>query len=82
MEQVPAAMNVAVAPLTAQTLVVVDAKETLRPELAVAESVSGVPTICVPGLVKVMVCAVRAALTVTVAICSTVLPEAPVTVRV
>jgi len=47
-----------------QTLVVVEAKETARPELAVAESVNGVPTVCVPGLVKVIVCAIRAALTV------------------
>jgi hypothetical protein len=36
-------------------LVVCDAKVTVKPELAVAESVSGVPTVCVPGLEKVMV---------------------------
>ena len=59
MVQVPAATNVAVVPETVQTLVVADVKATARPELAVAESVSGVPTVCVPGLAKVMVCAVR-----------------------
>ena len=63
-EQVPAAIKVAVVPLTVQMLVVVEAKETAKPELAVAESVSCVPTVCVPGLAKVMVCAVCAALTV------------------
>src|SRR5271157_2790819 len=62
--QAPATMNVAVVPLTVQTLVVVEAKDTVRPELAVAESVSGFPTVCVPGLAKVMVCAIGAALTV------------------
>src|SRR5271157_1206333 len=62
--QAPAAMNVAVVPLTVQMLVVVEAKATVGPELAVAESVSGFPTVCVPGLAKVMVCAIGAALTV------------------
>jgi hypothetical protein len=56
--QVPAALNVAVVPLTAQMLAVVEVNETVRPELAVALSVNGVPTVCVPGLAKVMVCAV------------------------
>ena len=37
-------------------LVVFDVKLTASPELAVAESVSGVPTVCVPGLGKLMVC--------------------------
>ena len=57
MVQVPAAINVAVVPETVQTLVVAEVKVTVRPELAVAESVSGVPTVCGPGLAKVMVCA-------------------------
>ena len=57
MVQVPEAMNVAVVPETVQTLVVVEVKLTVRPELAVAESVSGVPTVWAPGLAKVMVCA-------------------------
>jgi hypothetical protein len=57
-------MNVAVVPLTLHTLVVVEEKETVSPELAVAESVSGVPTVWEPGLAKVIVCAVRAAFTV------------------
>jgi hypothetical protein len=64
MVQVPAAVNVAVVPLTVQIPAVVEAKDTARPELAVAESVRGVPTVCVPGLAKVMVCATGAALTV------------------
>src|SRR5579863_5693628 len=54
--QVPASRKVAVVPLTVQTLVVCDAKPTVNPELAVADSVSGVPTVCVLGLVKVIVC--------------------------
>ncbi len=57
MVQVPADRNVAVEPLTVQTLVVVEANDTDNPELAVAESISGVPTLCAPGLLKVMVCA-------------------------
>ncbi len=55
--QVPAVANVALVPLTVQTLAVWEAKLAARPELAVAESVSGVPTVCVPGLANVMVCA-------------------------
>ena len=52
-------------PLTVQTLVVVEAKDTVKPELAVATSVSGVPTVCVAMVGKLIVCAVRlAALTV------------------
>ena len=60
MVQVPAATKVAVVPLTVQMLVVSEANETVRPELAVAESVRGVPMFCAPGLEKVMVCAVNA----------------------
>jgi len=52
--------KVAVVPETVQTLVVVDAKLTARPEEAVAERASGVPTVCVAGAAKVMVCAVFA----------------------
>jgi len=63
-EHVPVAMKVAVVLLTVQTLVVVEAKETASPELAEATSVSGVPTVCAPGLAKVMVCAIGAAFTV------------------
>jgi len=43
--QVPAATKVAVVPETVQMLVVVEAKLTVRPEVAVAERVSGVPTV-------------------------------------
>ena len=60
-------MNVAVVPLTVHTLVVCEAKLTVNPELAVATSVSGVPTICVPGLLNVMVWD----LPVTVKLCET-----------
>ncbi len=56
--QVPTAPNVAVVPETVQTPGVVEAKETAKPELAFAESVSSAPTVCVPGLSKVMVYAV------------------------
>jgi hypothetical protein len=63
-------MNAAVVPLTVQTPVVVEAKETVRPELAVAESVRGVPTVCVPGLLKAIVCDVRGA-ALTVKLCET-----------
>ena len=56
MVQVPDATNMAAVMETVQMLVVVEVKLTARPELAVAASVSGVPTVCVPGLAKVMVC--------------------------
>ena len=55
--QVPEAINVAVVPETVHMLVVVEVKLTARPELAVAESVSGVPTVCAAIVGKVMVCA-------------------------
>ena len=55
MVQEPAATNVAVVPLTVQTLAVVDAKDTIKPELAVADSARGVPTVCAPGLLNVIV---------------------------
>ena len=58
MVQVPEAMNVAVVPETVQTLVVIEVNPTARPDVAVAKSVSGVPTVCVPGLEKAMVCVV------------------------
>jgi len=57
MMQVPTVRKVAVAFETVQMLVVVEVNVTARPELAVAESVRGVPTVCVPGLLNVMVCA-------------------------
>ena len=43
--QVPAVRNEAVVPLTVQTLVVCEAKLTAKPEVAVADSASGVPTV-------------------------------------
>jgi len=61
---VPALRNVAVVPLTVQTVAVVEAKLTVRPDVDVAESVCGVPTVCAPGVLKVMVCDSSAAFTV------------------
>ena len=54
--QLPAAVNVAVVPETVHTLVVCEVKLTVNPDVAVAESVSGIPTTWVPGLGKVMFC--------------------------
>jgi hypothetical protein len=45
MVQVPAALRVAVVPETVQMVCVADVKTTANPELAVAESVSRVPTV-------------------------------------
>ena len=55
MVQVPVVTMVAVVPLTVQTLVVCELKATVKPEVEVATSVNGVPMVCVPGLLKVMV---------------------------
>jgi hypothetical protein len=52
---VPAAIKLAVVPETVQTADVVEAKLTVRPELAVAESVSCVPAGCVEIVPKVMI---------------------------
>jgi hypothetical protein len=54
----PGVRNVAVVMETVQTLNVVEAKLTARPEVAVATSPSGVPTVWAPGFVKVIVCEV------------------------
>jgi hypothetical protein len=62
MVQVPEVSIVAVVPETVQTDEVIEAKPTVRLEVDEAESGRGVPTVWVPGLLKVMVCA--AALTV------------------
>jgi hypothetical protein len=56
--------KVVVVPVTVQTLVVCEANVTVRPEVDVAESVSGVPTVCVPGLLNVIVCDCNTAFTV------------------
>jgi hypothetical protein len=50
------ATNVDIAPLTVQMLLVFEAKLTAKLEVAVADSVSGVPTVCVPGALNVIVC--------------------------
>jgi hypothetical protein len=68
MVHVPAAMNVAVAPVapeSVQTLVVRVVKLTGRLEVAVAESDNVVPSTWVPGFGKEMVCVGRAARTET-----------------
>ncbi len=81
--QVPAVTKVAVVPLTVQTLVVVEEKETGSPELAVALSVSGTPTLCVPGLLNMIVCAIgTAAFTVRVTELLVTLPAELLTVTV
>jgi hypothetical protein len=53
---VPAVIKVAVVPVTVQTLVVCEANVTARPELAVAVKVKGVPTVCMAGVLNVIVC--------------------------
>ena len=57
MVQVPELRNVTVAPETVHTLGVVEVNVTVRPLVDVAESVTGVPAVWVPGLAKVIVCA-------------------------
>ena len=47
--QMPTVKKVAIAPETLQTVCVVDAKLTAKPEVAVAVKVSGVPTVCAVG---------------------------------
>ena len=67
MEQVPAETSVTVVPLTVQTGVDVEAKLTVKPELAVAESVTGpLPKATAVGCVNVRVCAVPTTVTVCV----------------
>ena len=56
MVQVPGATRVNVVPLTVHTGVVLEANWTINPELVVAESADGVPTVWLPGEAKVMVC--------------------------
>jgi hypothetical protein len=58
MVQVPAVTNVAVVPETVQTAGVAEVRVTAASELASDESVSGTPTVCVPGLANVTVCVV------------------------
>ena len=62
MVQVPTATSVRLLPLTVQTLVVAGtAKLTGRPEVALATSdCGGLPSVWIPGEVKLMVCAVSA----------------------
>ena len=67
MVQVPAIRKNAVVPETVHTLGVVERNVTARPLVEVAESVSGVATVWVPGLAKVMVWA----LPFTVKLCGT-----------
>ena len=54
----PKPTSVSAEPLTVHTLCVLDAKETLRPEVAVATKAAGaMPKLWLPGAMKVMVCA-------------------------
>ncbi len=54
----PAASRVSVVPLAAQTLGVVDANDTGKPDVAVATKAAGVvPSAWLPGEMKLMVCA-------------------------
>jgi hypothetical protein len=48
--------NVAVVPFTVQTPVVCELNVTVRSEVAVADSVRGLPTVCVTGALNVIVC--------------------------
>ena len=60
--QLPTAINVRVVPLTVQTLDVVDANATARPDVDVAASGAGTtPKVWLPSEVKLMVCAVSGA---------------------
>lgn len=60
-EQLPAATRVSALPLVVHTPGVVDTIVTGKPELALATSAAGVvPSVCGPGLAKVMVCAATA----------------------
>lgn len=54
--QFPAANRDAVLPETAQTPLVDDVYATLKPELAIAFKVNGVPTVCAAIELKVIVC--------------------------
>ena len=54
--QVPGVTKVAVVPLILQTTAVSEANVTVKPELAVADSARGVPTVCVAGALNVIVC--------------------------
>jgi hypothetical protein len=59
-------------PLTVHTVAVVEANETGKLDVDVALNVNGVPTVCVAGLAKVIVCAVGAATAAfTVKLCGT-----------
>jgi hypothetical protein len=57
MVQLPVEPRLAVSPETPQTAGVIEAKLTVRPELADADSVSGVPTAWAAIAPKVIVCA-------------------------
>ena len=78
-EQAPGWSSVNVVPETVQTLVVVDEKLTVRPELAVADSVSGDAEREASGrAAKMIVCDPCATVSVTVA--GAEVPPAPVAV--
>ena len=55
MVQFPALSSVSAVPLTVQTVGVVEAKVTARPEVDVPDSVAGVPAVGLVGALNVMV---------------------------
>jgi hypothetical protein len=54
MAQSPKVIMLAAVPLTVQTVGVVDAKDTAKPEVAVATRASGVPKAWLAGALKLM----------------------------
>ena len=58
--QVPAAISVSAVLVTVQTLGVVEASVTTKPELEVAAKVGAAPSVWLPSEVNVMVCTVKA----------------------
>jgi hypothetical protein len=81
--QLPGATKLAVVPATVQTLAGAAVKATVRPELALALKVSGVPIVCAAIDAKLIVCDCCAALTVsTIGVEALSVPDVPVTVTV
>ena len=78
--QMPTVRNEVCGPLTVQTFVVLETNVTANPEDAVAERVSGIPTVCAPGLLNVMLCTSGAWMFTVIAVTAVKLPDVPVTV--
>ena len=56
MVQVPELINTRLPSDTIQTVDVDELKDTVNPEVAVATKLPGLPMVCVPGFVKLIVC--------------------------